>query len=66
MMPFVSDVLAAVQIGKKWRFLTLGYTLSSRQFTAAYYFRVGVGIAQVDSGDVLMTIREVLASGYDS
>jgi len=64
-LPF-SGGLAAVKVGDKWGFIdTRGTQVIQPQFRAAFYFYEGVGIAESDSGEVLIDRSgRVLASGF--
>lgn len=64
--PF-SDGLAAVRVHSLWGFIdTSGREAIPPKFKEAYYFREGVGLADTDSGSVLIDkTGAVIASGYE-
>ena len=54
--------------GKRWGFIdTSGKIVIQPQFKSAFYFREGVGTAEVDSGYASIdTSGKVLAEGFDN
>src|SRR5215471_618019 len=63
---YFSSGLAAVKIGEKWGFVdATGSQVIPPKFDAAYYFRDGVAVAGLDSGEVLIDkTGKTVASGY--